>query len=223
MIDCGVNILLWYSIMFNKHLKEELKCWNPDKITCKQFPVLSSFITYHQVCNYINTTGATSGSGTSNYSEPPEFIPGFQWGLFYSIFSLCVCFVDCFLSFCTFSFGHYVVPPSSIYGFWLPPFGIFNLFLSFCPFCFCHCVVCSSSIYGFWLPLWYLQTLLTINNSWHGPISRYVDKTNRQFYNFHSECDNKARLHPKTEVVHEKSSLNVQVIVYYSICGLKVD
>jgi hypothetical protein len=33
---------------------------------------------------------------------------------------LCVCFVDRCLSFCTFSFGHCVVCPSSIYGFWLP-------------------------------------------------------------------------------------------------------
>jgi hypothetical protein len=34
--------------------------------TCrKQFLVLSSFMTYHQVCNYINTTGATSGAGTA--------------------------------------------------------------------------------------------------------------------------------------------------------------
>jgi hypothetical protein len=34
--------------------------------------------------------------------------------------------------------------------------------LSCCTFSFSHCVVCSSSIYGFWLPLWYLQTLLII-------------------------------------------------------------
>ena len=33
---------------------------------------------------------------------------------------LCLCFVDRCLSFCTFSFGHYVVCSSSIYGFWLP-------------------------------------------------------------------------------------------------------
>jgi hypothetical protein len=33
---------------------------------------------------------------------------------------LCVCFVDRCLSFCPFSFSHYVVWPSSIYGFWLP-------------------------------------------------------------------------------------------------------
>jgi hypothetical protein len=62
---------------------------------------------------------------------------------------LFVCFVDRCLSLCTFSFGHCVVCPSSIYGFWLPlwyllaivlsvlprytdsdyPFGIFKLFL----------------------------------------------------------------------------------------------
>jgi hypothetical protein len=42
---------------------------------------------------------------------------------------LYVCFVDRCLSFCTFSFGYYVVCSSSIYGFWLPPFGIFKLFI----------------------------------------------------------------------------------------------
>ena len=42
---------------------------------------------------------------------------------------LCVCLVDCCLSFCTFSFGHCLVYSSYIYGFWLPPFGIFKLFL----------------------------------------------------------------------------------------------
>ena len=42
---------------------------------------------------------------------------------------LYVCFVDRCLSFRTFSFVHCLVC-SSIYGFWLPPFGIFKLFLS---------------------------------------------------------------------------------------------
>jgi hypothetical protein len=37
---------------------------------------------------------------------------------------LYVCFVDRCLSFCTFSFCHFVVC-SSIHRFWLPPFGIF--------------------------------------------------------------------------------------------------
>ena len=43
---------------------------------------------------------------------------------------LYVCFVDRCLSLCTFSFGHCVVCSSSIYGFWLPPFGIFKLSLN---------------------------------------------------------------------------------------------
>ena len=48
---------------------------------------------------------------------------------------LCVCFVDHCLSFCPFSFGHCVVCSSSIDGFWLPPFGMFNLFLVLQPHC----------------------------------------------------------------------------------------
>ena len=46
--------------------------------TCrKHFPVLSSFMTYHRVCNYINTTGSTSGARTAYPSGAPEFTPGF--------------------------------------------------------------------------------------------------------------------------------------------------
>ena len=56
--------------------------------TCgKHFPVLSSFMTYHKVCNQINTTGATGGAGTAYPSRAPEFTPGFQLGSCYSIFS----------------------------------------------------------------------------------------------------------------------------------------
>ena len=40
-----------------------------------------------------------------------------------------VCFADLCLSFCTFSSGYCFVCSSSIYGFWLSPFGIFKLFL----------------------------------------------------------------------------------------------
>jgi hypothetical protein len=35
--------------------------------TCEHFAVLSSFMTYHLVCNYSNTTGATSGAGTGGF------------------------------------------------------------------------------------------------------------------------------------------------------------
>ena len=39
----------------------------------KDFPVLSSFMTYHWLCIYNNTMGATSGAGTAYPSGAPEF------------------------------------------------------------------------------------------------------------------------------------------------------
>jgi hypothetical protein len=64
----------------------------------------------------------------------PEYLsspPVFSWVRVTRSVILCVCFVDRCLSFCPFSFGHFVVCPSSIYGFWLP-FGIFKLILNNC-------------------------------------------------------------------------------------------
>ena len=49
-------------------------------------------------------------------SRPPVFSVVRETGALV----LYVCFVDYCLSFCTFSFGHYVVFSSSIYEFWLP-------------------------------------------------------------------------------------------------------
>jgi hypothetical protein len=97
--------------------------------TChKHLPVLSSFMTYHRVCNKINTTGATSGAGTAYPSGAPEFISVFSGVVRVNrSLVLCVCFVDRCLSFCTFSLCHCVVC-SSIYRFWLSD--IFKLFLS---------------------------------------------------------------------------------------------
>ena len=41
------------------------------------YPILSSFLTYHRVCNKSNTTGVHSGAGTANPSGAPELTPGF--------------------------------------------------------------------------------------------------------------------------------------------------
>ena len=88
--------------------------------TCrKHFPVLSSFMTCHRVCNWINTTGVTSGAGIAYPSGAPEFTPVFSGVRVTRSLVLYICFVDRCLSFYTFSFGHYVVCSSSIYGFWL--------------------------------------------------------------------------------------------------------
>ena len=54
--------------------------------------------------------GATSGAGTAY----PSVFSGVRVT---RSLVLCVCFIDCCLTFCTFSFGHCVVCSSSIYGF----------------------------------------------------------------------------------------------------------
>jgi hypothetical protein len=65
-----------------------------------------------------DTMGATSGAATAYPSRAPEFIPSFWW-------SSC-CTIFCFLCnasqivVCPFSFGHCLVRPCPIYGFWLP-------------------------------------------------------------------------------------------------------
>ena len=53
---------------------------------------------YHRVCNYINTTGATSGAGTAYPSRAPEFIPVFSGVCVARSLVLCACFVDRCLS-----------------------------------------------------------------------------------------------------------------------------
>ena len=53
----------------------------------KRFPVLSTIMTYHRVCNKIYTTGATSGTRTAYASGSSEFTPCFYWSSCCSIFS----------------------------------------------------------------------------------------------------------------------------------------
>ena len=79
--------------------------------------VLSSFMTYHRICNQIYTTSTTSGAGTAYLSRAPEFSTGFQWGVLHDfqfyvyVLQIIVC---PFVLFC-----HCVVRPS-IYAFLLP-------------------------------------------------------------------------------------------------------
>ena len=69
-------------------------------------------------------TGVTSGAGTAFPSGGPEFTPVFSEVPV--TLDFCVCFVDRCLSFRTFSFGHGIFCPSSIYGFC--PLVFFKLF-----------------------------------------------------------------------------------------------
>ena len=72
-IECLLLDLTWLTIIEYPCHKWPRLCFN-----CRmQFPVLYSFMTYHWVCNYINRTGATSGTGTAYPSRTLEFLVGF--------------------------------------------------------------------------------------------------------------------------------------------------
>jgi hypothetical protein len=77
-------------------------------------PFLSSFITYHRICNQINMS-TTSGTGATYLSRALEFTPVFSGVCVTRSLVLCVCFVDHCLSF-WFTDSYY-------------PFGILKLFL----------------------------------------------------------------------------------------------
>jgi len=62
----------------------------------------------------LNSTGATSRAGIALPSGAHELAPGFSGIPVTRSLVLCVCFLDRCLSFCSFSFGHCVVCPSSI-------------------------------------------------------------------------------------------------------------
>jgi hypothetical protein len=51
-------------------------------------------MTYHRACNYINTTGVTSGARTAYPSGEHEFTSRFRGVRVTRSLVLCVCFVD---------------------------------------------------------------------------------------------------------------------------------
>ena len=82
-----------------------------------------------QVLAWWNTQ--TYGGAKPINTIPTFILSLFNWPLHCIARSLVLyaCFVDRCLSFCTFPFVHCVVCSSSMYRFWLPPFGIFKLFV----------------------------------------------------------------------------------------------
>ena len=114
------------------------KCWKQLFITCtRRFWIM--FISKPLLLLYINLVdfqkeqltdahfgGVVPGNGKTNscfYTyggrNDRTSSPVFSGVRVTRSLVLCVCFVDRCLSFCPFSFGHYVVC-SSTYGFWLP-------------------------------------------------------------------------------------------------------
>ena len=85
---------------------------------CKHNPVVSSFMTYHQVCNQSDTMGSTNGTGAAYLSGTHEFtLPIFSQVHVTRSSFLCNA-LQIFV--CPFSFSHYVVCSSSNFGFLLP-------------------------------------------------------------------------------------------------------
>ena len=135
---------------------------------CKHFPVLSSLTGFVTI---VTRRVILVEQKLPTIPENVSSLPIFSGVCVTRSLVLCVCFVDRYLSFCTFSFGHCVVCSSSIYGFWLPLWYLLTLLVLLCfffwPLCclfffdirivitplvsFGHCVVCSS-IYRLWLP-----------------------------------------------------------------------
>jgi hypothetical protein len=98
--------------------------------TCrKHFRVLSSFTTYYGFVTRLTWRVPLVEQELLTLPEHLSSPPVFSGVRVTRSLVLYVCFEDRCLSFCTFSFGHCVVWSSSIYRFWLPPFGIFKLFL----------------------------------------------------------------------------------------------
>ena len=78
-------------------------------------PVISSFVTYHRVCNKSNTMG------TTGYCLPFRSTWVHTWFLVgFMLFDLVAFCVMLCRSVCPFSFGHGIFCSPSIYGFWLP-------------------------------------------------------------------------------------------------------
>ena len=109
---------------------------------------LSSFITYHRVCNKSNTMCVTSGAGFPYYYGTHQFTSSFQWGSCRSAFR-------CRFVFCTSVFAVFLSAIVFLLFFCRP--------LYFCSFSVGHCIFCLSSIYGFLLPL--LSSSFSCNGS----------------------------------------------------------
>ena len=89
--------------------------------TCrKHFQVLSSFMTYHGSVTRLTRQVSLVKQELLTLPEHLSSPPVFNGVRVTQSLVLYVCFVDRYLSFCTFSFGHCVVCSFSKYRFWLP-------------------------------------------------------------------------------------------------------
>ena len=89
--------------------------------TCRtHFPVLSLFMTYHRFVTRLTRRVWQAEQELLTLPEHLSLPLIFSEVRVTQYLVLCVCFVDRYLSFCSFSFGNYIVCPYSIDGFWFP-------------------------------------------------------------------------------------------------------
>ena len=105
----------------------EYLCHKCPQICRKHSPVISSFRTYHRFETRLTRRVSLVEQDLPTLLEQLNSSPVFSGVLINRTLFLYVCFVDRYLSFCAFSFGHCVVCSSPIYGFGLL-FGIFRPF-----------------------------------------------------------------------------------------------
>ena len=95
----------------------------------KHFPVLSSFLTYHWIVTRLTRRVPLVEQGQVTLQEHLGSHPVFSGARVTRSLVLCVSFVGCCSSLCTFSFGHCVVCPSSICAFLFSLWYLQTLFL----------------------------------------------------------------------------------------------
>ena len=97
----------------------------------KHFPVISSFMTYHRVCNQINTMGVTSGSRTAyTFGVHPRGLVRFvllevEGSMLLVVLTLCVMFLFCLSSFCILCL---MLPVSLEFPFFIAPSVFSNVY-----------------------------------------------------------------------------------------------
>ena len=118
----------------------EYQChkWLQIYSTCMHFPIIPSFITYNCMCNYIDTTDATSGARTVYPFVATAFTLGFSVvHVTRSLFDEYVLLMFV----CPFVLFLFSVCSSSIYGLWLPRWYLPTLFANY---------QCSEFQYSIW-------------------------------------------------------------------------
>ena len=130
----GFNLNRFYCILCSKLFF--FRVWYLDRFLCINVP--SNYICweiFRLITGFVARLTRRVTLVEQELLTLPEHLsspPVFSGVRFTRSLVLCVCFVDRCLSFCPFTFGHCVVCPSLIYGFWLPLWYLQALLVKVC-------------------------------------------------------------------------------------------